>query len=73
MLLRLTGSSSSPREKNWPVLDVPWDARLSMSDELVPFSFSSFSSPAVRVLRLSCEVWEVRDSLDPEPSLLKAE
>ena len=75
MLLRLTGSSSSPREKNWPLLEVAvaWDPRLRRSEELAPFSTKSLNSPEVRVGRLSCEVCEVRDSREPEPSLLKAE
>ena len=75
VLLRLIGSSSSPSEKNWPLLEVAvaWDPRLRRSEELAPFSTKSLNSPEVRVGRLSCEACEVRDSREPEPSLLKAE
>ena len=73
VLLRLIGSSSSPSEKNWPLLEVAvaWEPRLSRSERLAPFSRTLSSSPTGRVLRLGWE--EVRDSRDPAPSLLKAE
>ena len=82
-LLRLTGSSSSPREKNWPLLElilaavtVAGDPKLSRS-ELEPPVFSSCFSTAkllsTAAVRLSCDVREDKDSLEPDPSLLKAE
>ena len=54
VLLRLMGSSSSPREKNWPLLEVvvAGDLRLRRSEKLCPFSRLLSSSPTTRVLRL---------------------
>ena len=81
LLLRLMGSSSSPNEKNCPLLElilaavtVAGDPKLRRS-ELEPFS--TCLSPdrvfSTAVARLSWELREERDSLEPDPSLLKAE
>ena len=83
VLLRLTGSSSSPSEKNWPLLELQPAVTaaagepqlLVRSDELPATTpLLSVMSPGVRVFRLSWEASEVRDSLEPvPPSLLNAE
>ena len=49
------------------------EPKLTRSDELPATPLLSPLSLAVRVLRLSCEAREVRDSREPVPSLLKAE
>ena len=75
-MLRLIGSSSSPKEKNWPELDVTLVAGAAGEERLTRSLWLLPPFPNPLLSKGTLDNWEERDvseSREPEPSLVKFE